>query len=116
MKVIDLLNKIVKGEEVPKKVRVLDQTLLPEYQIITWNEDLNLYEYCDGCEFDRVLDKHHLEKYIEIIEDTPKEDNKIEKLDNKIAYYSGTCETRWCDTEMYIVDKINEIIDKVNGE
>lgn len=71
MKVIDLLVKIANGEKVPRKVRVLDESLLPEYRIITWNEDLNLYEYCDGCEFDRVLDKHHLEKYIEIIEDTP---------------------------------------------
>lgn len=68
MKVIDLLNKIANGEEVPKKVKVLDMSLLPEYQIIIWNEDLGLYEYNDGCEFDRVLDKHHLEMYIEIIE------------------------------------------------
>lgn len=68
MKVIDLLNKIANGEEVPKKVKVLDMSLLSEYQIIIWNEDLGLYEYNDGCEFDRVLDKYHLEMYIEIIE------------------------------------------------
>lgn len=118
MKVIDLLNMIVKGEEVPKKVRVLDQTLLPEYQIITWNEDLNLYEYCDGCEFDRVLDKHHLEKYIEIIEDTPKEDKKIEKLDIGTIVddeLQGLIKSiNLCNKE--IQDKLNKIIDRLNGD
>lgn len=73
MKVIDLLNKIANGEDVPKKVKILDKELLPEYRIITWNKDLGLYEYKDGDEFDRVLDKHHLNIEIEIIEDTPKE-------------------------------------------
>lgn len=107
MKVIDLLNKIANGEEVPKKVKVLDMSLLPEYQTITWNEDLKLYEYCDGCEFDRVLDKHHLEKYIKIIEDTPKEDNKIEKI--KIT-------SRFTRNQKVIIHKIDEIIDRLNGD
>lgn len=112
MKVIDLLNKIANGEDVPKKVKILDKELLPEYRIITWNKDLGLYEYKDGDEFDRVLDKHHLNIEIEIIEDTPKEDKKIDKI-NTIIQVS--------DKDQHLINsilknKINEIIDRLNGE
>ena len=116
MKVIDLLNKIAKGEDVPEKVKVLDYSLIPEYRIITWNKTLELYKYIDGDNFDRVLDKQHLNNEIEIIEDTPVEDKKIEKLDNNIVYYGGTFETRWDDKEEILVSKLNEIIDKINGK
>ena len=53
---------------------------------------------------------------VEIIEDTQKEDKKITKLDNNIAYYEGIYQTCWNDKEVLLVSKINEIIDKVNGE
>lgn len=103
MKVIDLLNMWANGED----VNTIDEK-----------------GYFGGSR--KLLD--NLNSEIEL-EDTPKEeiqvlsrwyppkeDNKIEKLDNKIAYCDGTYETRWNDSEMYIVDKINEIIDKVNGK
>lgn len=112
MKVIDLLNKVANGEEVPKKVKVLDIGLLPEYQTITWNEGLGLYEYSDSIEFIRVLDKYHLNIEIEIIEDTPKEDKKIEKLE-KLHPVSNKKQ----QMNNYILrDKLNEIIDRLNGE
>lgn len=108
MQVIDLLVKIANGEKVPKKVKVIDRTLLPKFQIIIWNEDKGLYEYCDGFEFDRILDKYHLNDCIEIIEDTPKEDKKyiehIKMQENELHNH------------LNIIDKINEIIDKVNGK
>ena len=97
MKVIDLLNKIANGEEIP--------------QLIKWNGDI--YDKL-GCEYymlnDRnitlfgdILDNNgkYLNDEVEIIE----EDKKIEKFE------FGEIE----DGEHYeIKRKINEIIDKLN--
>lgn len=46
---------------------------------------------------------------VEIIEDTPKEDKKIEKLYGEPRHI-------YTENELYIVGKINEIIDRLNGE
>lgn len=110
IKVIDLLVKIAKGDKVPKIVKVLDKTLLPKYQIITWNEFTEKYEYCDGFDFDRELDKYHLNDCVEIIEDTPedkqKENKKIELIKEEV----------WELNNSIIKNKINEMINKINGE
>ena len=47
MKVIDLLNKIAKGEEVPKHIMVIfeDETDVPEYE---WNEKEKMYKVMEG--------------------------------------------------------------------
>lgn len=74
MKVINLLNKKA-NRNIPKRV-------------------INLDHIATEC----------LNEEIEIIEDTPKEDKKIEKL---IPYTDGLIATQ---------NKINEIIDKINGE
>jgi hypothetical protein len=77
IKVIDLLIKIANGEEVPKKIKYYDL----------------IYEFCSRCKqyehfdkdktlqiklFEEIVD---LNDEIEIIEDTSKEDKKIEYLD-----------------------------------
>jgi len=70
-----------------------------------------------------ALTEEVLNMEIEIIEDTPKEDNKIEKikctsikktmgLDCKI--HTEKIHKEVSTTE--IIEKINEIIDKINGE
>ena len=46
MKVIDLLNKIANGEEVPKKIKV-HRPFFEEWETIEWNEKLGDYVY-DG--------------------------------------------------------------------
>ena len=93
MKVIDLLNKIANGE--------INEDIKIEYQ-----NGLSC-EYCTIREFfDRyIIDKENLNLDI-ALEDTPKEDKKIKKLNIKLfnANY------------IELVDKINEIIDNVNGE
>jgi hypothetical protein len=48
---------------------------------------------------------------VEVIEDTPKENKKIEHL-KLYAPYKECTDDRFEDIE----DKINEIIDKINGE
>lgn len=110
MKVIDLLNKIANGEEVPNIIlfnsykyrfdkidrvyrRIIGNSTFGNSTLGTINE-LDLY----------------LNDDVEIIEDTPKEDKKIEKLK-----LSGNDFIDIFKIENKI-NKINEIIDKVNGE
>lgn len=50
---------------------------------------------------------------IEILEDTPKEDNKIEKID--VAWQNVFDEQAQKDFAKMTLDKINEIIDKLEG-
>ena len=63
-------------------------------------------------------EKRFLDKVIElgageIIEDTPKEDKKIEKLSDELTYIKLVDDKTF---RINIVHKINNIIDKVNGE
>ena len=44
MKVIDLLNKIAKGEEVPKKLRLKNK--LYKYLYYQYNDNTNINIYC----------------------------------------------------------------------
>ena len=71
--------------------------------------------YCD-MEVLKLIER--LQDKVEIIEDTPKEDKKIEKLD---LQYNDTIKgikfeeqiLMYCDNIQF---KINKIIDKINGE
>jgi hypothetical protein len=105
MKVIDLLNKIANGEEVPKKIKYYDL----------------IYEFCSRCKqyehfdkdktlqiklFEEIVD---LNDEIEIIED-----KKITKLNTNWQYAFDIQVEQ--DTIEIICKKVNEIIDKVNGE
>jgi len=102
MKVIDLLNKIANGEDVPKKIKFLDK----QY---TFEEEYKKY-YRHGVISDSFEDDWYIFKIlndeVEIIEDTPKEDKKIEKLD-----ISGLCNT---EITLKYFHKLNEIIDFIN--
>ena len=102
MKIIDLLNKIANGEEVIIK------------------EGINKYcysklenDYITGMGYDyehyfssmsNIL--NYLNDEVEIIEDTPKEEKKINRVERKARNL----------TNLYIKDKLNEIIDKLNGD
>ena len=98
MKVIDLLNKIANGEEVPKKIK---KTLVYEWSFDEVRDEFT-YITKEGCRFDDDwLVLHILDDEVEIIE----EDKKIEKFEFGIIE----------DSEHYeIKRKINEIIDKLN--
>ena len=94
MKVIDLLNTIANGEEVPKKIIFEDITYEYEdgvdYKNGTGLDKTFLMEAICTCEED-------LNKEIKIIEDN------IQELD--IDKYTGVED---------LVEKINELIDEVN--
>lgn len=82
MKVIDLLNKIANGEEIPKKFRF--------YYITYYLQDNKCFKYCYKNMENELFEKHFvledLNREIEIIEDTPKENKKKVKIMNKEIY------------------------------
>ena len=103
MKIIDLLNKIANEEEVPKNIKY-------DNYILTYNERAqDYYNYNEPtCIYSLLDDIHYkLNDKVEIIDDTPKEDKKIEKLN--INTYDEILDTT-------LASKINEIIDRLNGE
>ena len=107
MKVIDLLNKIANGEEVPKRIKYINS--IWEYDEKTkdyFHDDLWLIYSMNSIGLTK--------REVEIIEDTPKEDKKIEKLR---AYEEPFLKNGKVDTRfLLIIDQLNEIIDKINGE
>lgn len=129
LRVIDLLNKIANGEEVPRKFIVDGDTLYI-------GED-RFIEYANGKRIEWFIYPSWLNEEVEIIEEEPrdievcgslftkseydklagiKEDKKIEELDIyncfKVMGYDKT--GRLDDNFQKISDKINEIIDKLN--
>lgn len=112
MKIIDLLNKIANGEEVPKKIkfcfRAFEYNDIDDYLCIDKN-DYTKEDYCNGYSIHKWIFGSNLNDEIEIIE----EDKKIEKID--------TDELFICDNHEHIYsnfidvhNKINEIIDYIN--
>ena len=101
IRVIDLLNKIANGEEVPKEIKLYTN----KYQ---YYEDIKDYKVEDIEDY--WLIKDFIEIYddlieeVAIIEDTPKENKKIERVDREL------------DNNGYLSKKLNEIIDKINVE
>lgn len=97
MKVIDLLNKIASGEEVPNKIKVGMFEL-------TLSDDGKYYAGETFTVLNDVYGMHSLNDEIEIIE----EDKPIEKLDYEINENNvDTCTEK-------IRCKINELIDEIN--
>ena len=116
MKVIDLLNKIANGEEVPERIKYINS--IWEYDEKTkdyFHDDLWLIYSMNSIGLTK--------REVEIIEDTPKEDKKIEKLDlddlNILLdkdYNDYMIRHIVHKALVVIKSKINEIIDKINGE
>ena len=115
IKIIDLLNKIANGEEVPKKIR-FDNTnwnrICGEkyvYYVNDTDNDLFIYFFRKNITFT-------LNDEVEIIE----EEKEIEKIkSNGIDFYSD-CINVWINKEEtvayceFLMNKVNELIDAVN--
>lgn len=102
IKIIDLLNKIANGEEVPKKIK---------YENDIYKHIDNYCYYCDETNLilsDRIFAEYSkLNDEVEIIE----EDKKIEKLE-----YEEMDDMVGIPTNQELMEKINEIIDYLNKE
>jgi hypothetical protein len=118
MKIIDLLNKIANGEEVPKKFRIKGSCFKDLY--FEYNEEYNCYDligekFKDGC---YVFGYSELNDEVEIITDEKKLPEKliptslrgIDNLDEKI-------EIERIDI-ISVMERVNQLIDylKSKGE
>ena len=106
MKIIDLLNKISNGEEVPKKIKLKNFK-----EIYTLREDCSGYKWYGEektnnyfCETIHKNLEYILKQDIEILE----EPKKIEKINRN--RYPGTD----IDPLDDILDKLNELIDEID--
>ena len=113
MKVIDLLNKIANGEEVPKKIKI--NNVIYEYRgYMYWTENAN-YQDIENYLFGKWNFKI-LNDEVEIIEEEKKMPEKliptslkgIDNLDEKI-------EIAHIDT-VSAINKINEVIDYLKSK
>lgn len=114
MKIIDLLNKIANGEKVPKKIKI--SNIVYEYRGYMYCTEKANYQDIEDYLFGKG-NFNILNEEVEVIEDIPKEDKKIEKLGESYLYnpISGYC-TKWAFREKILKNKINEIIDRLNGD
>lgn len=114
IKIIDLLNMISKGEEVPKKIKYKNNILY--YDDDCTKEYLPTFNYYDE-EGNNSLIEDWLCQYIndevEIIEEKQK-NKKIEKLDLILDEQFSSYEIQAYIKETQ--EKVNEIIDKINEE
>ena len=114
MKVIDLLNKIANGEEIPTKIKWCDVPFIYDKDKLDYvnNGYFSLFRHDDNSNLTKMLNDE-----VEIIEDIPKKNKKIEYFDDyKI---NARCFDELVKSiNLYIelnANKINEIINKVNG-
>ena len=121
IKVIDLLNMISKGEEVPKKIKVGNKIYNYEtfnigkgdnYFTAEWKETKGYRINYDGTYYYLEIRDYNLNDEVEIIE----EEKKIpEKLD-KYVDVSGDIACEWTFGEKKLKDKIDEIIDYLKSK
>ena len=102
MKVIDMLDRIAKGEEVKFKIMETDE-------VLNLTKDMHLFSITYNEPVEWFIDEEWLNYEVEIIEEQ-KEDKKIEKL---VGVDKGVyIDYNMCD----IVGKINEIIDYITED
>lgn len=110
IKVIDLLNKIANGEEVPEKIK-FDKTIW-EYNINDYlsTGNVNLYFFKELIVFNEAW----LTDTVEIIEEQQDIDiQKIEELDKEWTYVEGLVEKTWSVAELEIIENLNKLASAV---
>lgn len=131
MKIIDLLNKIANGKEIPKRIIYGNEEYSFNYKDMTY--------YCCDHDMTDLLNSdligNILNDEVEIIEEEPRdievcgsfftkseynklarteEDKKIEKI--SLSTIEGKPMTLYTGAEVEIIEKINEIIDYINNK
>lgn len=115
MKIIDLYNKIANGEEVPEKIQVYNDMFIFNHSSMEYEHEKTRTDLLS------IYNGYILNYEVAIIE----EDEKIEYIEcyfkNGEHYIEDSCfrvqpleDLELNQNEIVIIDKINEIIDKIN--
>lgn len=101
MRVIDLLNKIANGEELPNKIK---------YEGITWklNKMNNTYDDGTRCFFEDYIDKNY------VITDVLNDEVEVIEEDKKIDYIYHCCMIPSSEETKFLIQNINDLADKIN--
>ena len=118
IKIIDLLNKIANGEEVPKKIKFCYRTFeyddISDYLCIDKNNYLK-EDYCNGYSIHKWIFGSNLNDEVEILEEPKKIPEKIiiEQESTGNYYIKNKYGTKCYLTKhsKIFADKINEILD-----
>ena len=112
MKVIDLLNKIANGEEVPKKIKYCNQV----FELTENKVDWYCYDYAINF-LGNEIGIFNLNDEVEIIEEH-EEEPKEHKIPEKLGYQDNANGTFYLNRKKYnsepikiLSKKINEILD-----
>ena len=104
MKVIDLLNKIANGEDAPEKFRFAGQIFEKQGSYIADEDGDSIFD-------SMCTDFSNINEEIKLIE----EDKKIEKIEYSIDKDGYLSVNDFREHLLQIINKINEIIDYING-
>lgn len=109
MKVIDLLNKIANGEEVPKKFKFAHQIFEVDRNCITDEDGSSIFESIFD-DFSNINDEIGLieEKEIEELE------KDVEYIEHPEKEYPDRIEKRYYYDKDKMGDKINELVKELN--
>lgn len=107
MKIIDLLNKIANGEEVPKKIKYNNIDYF-------WCNQCKIYERFEDGSKDLYNDLDNLNDEVEIIEEEKKIPEKCDVLEHCVNFNKN--ENVLLDNQLKLQNKINEIIDYLKSK
>ena len=100
IKVIELLNKIANGEDLPKRIKIQDYVfeLSKDYEHYYYNEDVEITHLINH-NFSNLNDE------VEILEDNTEEIEELKPVEDGLAY-----RYEWSE----VPKKINELVKAVN--
>ena len=101
IKLIELLNKIVNGEDLPKRIKI------QEY-VFELSKDYEHYYYNEDVEITHLINHNfsNLNEEVEILEDNTEEIEELKPVEDGITY-----RYEWSE----IPNKINELVKAVNS-
>ena len=101
IKVIELLNKIANGEDLPKRIKIQDYVfeLSKDYEHYYYNEDVEITHLINH-NFSNLNDE------VEILEDNTEEIEELKPVEDGLAY-----RYEWSE----VPKKINELVKAINS-
>ena len=109
IKVIELLNKIANGEDLPKRIKIQDY-------VFELSKDYEHYYYNEDVEITHLINHNfsNLNEEVEILEDNTEEIEELECEESKMYCDTQLIESTKTAKQEDIIDKINELVKAVN--